>query len=103
MDANKPHYAELGKQLKELRADFKQQAFAKEIGVALRTYQRYEKGDRKVPDGLFRLAKILRHDKLNAITTFHPQHLYAQTVDIRWKNQKRRRLCTIVNCSLMLI
>ncbi|MDM8551914.1 helix-turn-helix transcriptional regulator [Desulfobacterales bacterium HSG2] len=59
---NYPH-RKLGNKLKELRGSDSKTDFAKKLGVALRTYLRYEKGERKVPDGLFKLAQMIRQSE----------------------------------------
>jgi len=56
-------YIDLGNKLKILRDGLNQVTYAKRLGVALRTYHRYEKGERKIPDGLLKLAILLSHDK----------------------------------------
>lgn len=58
-EPQKRPYKGLGNKLGILRGNINKRAFAKELGVAYNTYLRYEKGMRKIPDGLFRLAEIL--------------------------------------------
>jgi len=52
-------YQDLGNELKELRGFNEKEDFAGKLGISLRTYYRYEKGERKVPNGLMKLARIL--------------------------------------------
>ena len=56
-------YAYQGPELKTLRGSIKVKDYAKTLGVAPKTYYRYEKGERKVPDGLLKLARILSKNK----------------------------------------
>ncbi len=52
-------YKDLGNQLKDLRGSLDKKDFAERLGVGVRTYYRYENGERKVPAGLFKLAHML--------------------------------------------
>ena len=45
--------------MKALRGSQKVKNFAKALGVVLKTYYRYESGERKVPDGILKLAYII--------------------------------------------
>ena len=56
-------YIEQGTELKALRGSRKIKDVAKALGVAPKTYYRYESGERKVPDGLLKLARILYKNK----------------------------------------
>ncbi len=57
-------YIERGAELKSLRGSQSVKDFAKALGVAPKTYYRYESGERKVPDGLLKLARILSKNKI---------------------------------------
>lgn len=59
-DTKKYPYAELGLKLKNYRGSLTKKAYSDLLGVAYRTYIRYEKGERKLPDGLLNLAEMLR-------------------------------------------
>ena len=60
-------YKELAKQLRELRGPIIQKIMAKRLGISLQTYNRYEKGRRKVPDGLLKLARIFAGQSIEKI------------------------------------
>ena len=60
MENTKYPHKERGEELRQLRGDQSKREFAKELCVSLPSYYRYEKGQRKIPDGLLKLAKILR-------------------------------------------
>jgi transcriptional regulator with XRE-family HTH domain len=51
-------YAELGEKLKSLRGDLPINEFAEILGINIRTYYRYENGERPIKKGLMRLAEI---------------------------------------------
>ncbi len=57
MDKIEP-YADLGEKLKALRGDIPISEFAEKLGIKVRTYYRYEKGERPIKKGLLRLAEI---------------------------------------------
>lgn len=59
LDRKNLNFVDTGTKLKKLRGSLTQKCFAEKLGVALRTYVRYESGERKVPDGLLKLAEIL--------------------------------------------
>ena len=61
-NSKKYPYKNLGNELKGLRGLFDKKDFAKQLGVGLRTYYRYESGERKVPDGLLKLAHLLNRE-----------------------------------------
>jgi transcriptional regulator with XRE-family HTH domain len=64
MDKNKSTpYRETGKHLRKLRNNLSKAEFAEKLGVSLRTYYRYESGERKVPDGLLKLAAIVHQSR----------------------------------------
>ncbi len=64
MTKNKYPYKKLGDRLRGLRGSLDKIAFSEELGVTLRTYYRYEKGERKIPDGLLKLAEIVHQSKI---------------------------------------
>jgi len=51
-------YKELGINLRKLRGSLSKKQFARDLGVSIQAYYRYEKGERKIPDGLLKLAQI---------------------------------------------
>lgn len=54
------HIESIARELRELRGKGRTQAeFAGELGVALRTYSRYERGERETPEAIIRLARII--------------------------------------------
>ena len=48
--------------LRRIRGSFTQGNFAKRLGIPLRTYSRYEKGEREMPIGLVKLAFLINKD-----------------------------------------
>jgi len=58
-DIKKYPFDSFGNELKKLRGNLNKKIFAKEIGVHYQTYLRYEKGERRVPDGILKLARML--------------------------------------------
>lgn len=65
LDTKNMRYPEQATKLVYLRGDKTQKAFAVELGLQLRAYQRYENGERKMAGGLIRLAEIINgHDDL---------------------------------------
>lgn len=54
---NKIEFIKSGNRLKELRQGVKKELFAEFLGISVRTYYRYEKGERKIPIGLMKLAE----------------------------------------------
>jgi len=73
---NKYPYIDLGNKLKELRGRLNQESYAKQLGVALRTYHRYEKGERKIPDGLLKLATLLNRNNIKIGYVSEPSNIY---------------------------
>jgi len=69
-------YIDLGNKLKELRGGLNQEDYAKQLGVALRTYHRYEKGERKIPDGLLKLATLLNRNNTKITYVSEPEDEY---------------------------
>lgn len=57
MDKKEP-YADLGEKLKALRGNIPISEFAEKLGINIRTYYRYENGERPIKKGLLRLAEI---------------------------------------------
>lgn len=60
-------YKDLANELRGLRGRITQEAFANQLGIALRTYHRYEKGERKVPKGLLKLAHLLKEKDVGIV------------------------------------
>jgi len=48
--------------LRKIRGSLTQKAFADKLDIPLRTYVRYEKGEREMPNGLIRLAFYITQD-----------------------------------------
>ena len=69
-------YINLGNKLRELRGGLNQESYAKQLGVALRTYHRYEKGERKIPDGLLKLATLLNRNNTKIGYVSEPKSEY---------------------------
>lgn len=49
--------------LRKIRGSTIQKDFAKKLGISLRAYSRYEKGEREMPNGLVKFAFLLNKDK----------------------------------------
>jgi transcriptional regulator with XRE-family HTH domain len=58
----------IGNSVKELRGETSQNDFAEFLGIALRTYQRYESGERLFPDDA--LDKITKRYNLELVDLF---------------------------------
>ncbi len=59
MGINPFPYFEKGQKLRELRGNKKKKEFADLLETPYRTYLRYETGEREVPDGLLKLARMI--------------------------------------------
>jgi len=64
-------FKERGRKLKRLRGDRTKQEMADFFNISLRTYYRYEDGERKVPDAYLKLAQI---DNLSKISEEQPAY-----------------------------
>lgn len=52
--------------IKKLRGDLSVESFARELGINLTTYYRYERGDTPISDGHLKLAEIVSRAKSGA-------------------------------------
>jgi transcriptional regulator with XRE-family HTH domain len=62
-------YEDRAERLKKLRGDVSVEAFAKELGINLTTYYRYERGETPISDGHLKLAEIVSKRKAEAGST----------------------------------
>lgn len=73
----KRQYADRGEQLRALRGNIPVEQFARELGINLTTYYRYERGDTPVSDGHLKLAKIVSDkSQLDKRTVSDPESGY---------------------------
>lgn len=72
MTKQKP-YLDRAEKLKGLRGNISIDEFAKELGINLTTYYRYERGETPVSDGHLKLAEIVRMKMNGAPTVFEPE------------------------------
>jgi transcriptional regulator with XRE-family HTH domain len=59
-------YQDRAERLKKLRGDIGVDVFAKELGINLTTYYRYERGETPISDGHLKLAEIFSQKKAEA-------------------------------------
>ncbi|MBA7713418.1 hypothetical protein ES703_122421 [subsurface metagenome] len=81
-------YIDLGNKLRKLRGGLNQEGYATLLGVALRTYHRYEKGERKVPDGLLKLAILLDQNNNKIGYVAEPKH-YVFDLEPEYQSQEQ--------------
>lgn len=82
-------FKEIGNKLKAFRGDKKQYEIARALGIAVTTYNRYEKGRTKIPEGLFSLAeRIAQDDSMGAGIVKETKSLYAVTQEVEIDGKK---------------
>jgi transcriptional regulator with XRE-family HTH domain len=70
-------YEDRAERLKKLRGEAPVDVFAKELGINIATYYRYERGETQISDGHLRLAEILRNKRQHDnITISEPAQNY---------------------------
>lgn len=69
MDKKIYPYSRFAKELVNIRGPLEPKAFAEMLGLKMQAYYRYERGERKVPDSVIKLARLVKKTLLQTVSS----------------------------------